>query len=545
MAAALETATLKEAVVALEAGEAVVFPTDTVVGLGVSVEAARSPQSLFDIKERDEGKPIAWLVGGPDDLARYGREVPALAFALAERFWPGPLTMIVRASEHVPTAFAGADGSIGLRMPNSASSLDLIRAAKSPLATTSANMAGEVAPATVADLDPRIAQRASCIYVSEKALECASDSPLPSGEASTVVSFVDGDVRVVREGAITMEDIESIVITQVAEVEQPAQTFAQLAPEQVVPAVVDEESSFPSADGASTIYARWWLPASQQPRAIVQIIHGMCEHIGRYDHFARFLAAQGFAVCGHDHIGHGRSVASLEDLGCLPPKTGKAVMVADVHSLRKLAAERFPELPHILFGHSMGSFVARAYVAKHGEGLVGAVICGTGNQPLALSKGGNLLANILCATKGPRSTSNLIHNMAVGSYGKAIPGATSPHDWISTDLAVIRAYADDPLCGYMFSVGGYAALTDLTGEVVTPVCAGGVPKALSLLYIAGAEDPVGECGKGVRAAADLVKKAGVHDVQTIIYDGMRHEILNEPGKAQVYADVLAWIEGRL
>ncbi|MBR3690472.1 MAG: lysophospholipase [Eggerthellaceae bacterium] len=309
--------------------------------------------------------------------------------------------------------------------------------------------------------------------------------------------------------------------------------------------VTREEFSFPSADGVSTIHARWWLPVAAKPRAIVQLIHGMSEHIGRYDQFASFLVSCGFAVCGHDHIGHGRSVSSPEEFGCLPAKQGASIMVADAQRLRQIAAERFPGLKHFVFGHSMGSFVARSLVSKHGQGLAGAIICGTGNQALALSKAGNALANLLCKLRGPRSTSSLIHNMAIGAYAKAIKDAKTPNDWLSHDEKLVESYALDPLCGYMFSVSGYAALTKLTGEVVTPACAAGVPKDLPLLYIAGEQDPVGDCGKGVRAAARLVRSAGVNDVELIMYADMRHEILNEFGKEKVYADVLEWLEGRL
>ncbi|MBR3689724.1 MAG: L-threonylcarbamoyladenylate synthase, partial [Eggerthellaceae bacterium] len=147
-----ETAQLDEAVRALSSGLAVAFPTDTVVGLGVSVEAASSPEAIYAIKQRNEGKPIAWLVFGEADLARYGRDVPPLAFELARRYWPGPLTIIVRASERVPAAFCAIDGSIGLRMPDSKTALALIEAAGCPLATSSANIAGCPAPARIADL---------------------------------------------------------------------------------------------------------------------------------------------------------------------------------------------------------------------------------------------------------------------------------------------------------------------------------------------------------------------------------------------------------
>lgn len=649
--ASVKPAHLAEAAAALGRGEAVVFPTDTVLGLGVSVESAANPHLLFDIKRRDEGKPVAWLVSGTDDLRRYGAAVPELAVELAKRYWPGPLTLVVRASEAVPTAFRGANGSIGLRMPNHPAALALVQAAGCPLATTSANIAGEPAPARFEDLDPRIAAKAGCVFagrgssageeilgdgrlstedsspisgsalvpdpvsaasaegvdeggkkpdcdcptvsaafsegVGEEALAegeppcalpaaAASRASGASGEASTVVDFTGASPRILREGAVKMSDIENL-----AEELASREAGPGAAPE--APAawseVVREEASFPSADGASTIHARWWLPAcalrpaqaprldqptesdqpapstqpaestppiqpaeTQAPRAVVQLVHGMAEHIGRYDQFAAFLAEAGFAVCGHDHIGHGASASSPADWGCLPPKTGADVMVEDAHRMRQLAATRFPGVPHVIFGHSMGSFVVRSYVARHGAGLAGAVVCGTGNQALLLSKSGNALANLLCALRGPRFVSGLLHNMAVGAYGKAVKNARTPDDWICTDPAVVDAYAADSACGYRFSAGGYAALTSLTAEVVTEACAARIPKDLSVLFIAGAEDPVGDFGRGVEAAADLVKKAGVADVTTVIYEGMRHEVLNERGRERVWADVAEWME---
>lgn len=575
-AQSIDVTTRAEAASALASGKAVAFPTDTVVGIGVAVEAARTPDALYEIKQREPGKPIAWLVGGVSDLAHYGDNVPELAFELARRHWPGALTIIVPAAQTVPAAFRGADGSIGLRMPAAPAALELIESAGCPLATSSANMAGEDAPASINQLDPRIVDRVACVYAGEgdsaelapapAAPAAPADAPAPavsslpldtdsqgamrqpSGEASTVVSFMDGTPRVVREGAVTMDDI----IAAQAAIDQAAQAAFDQAASALADSVIREEFSFPSADGVSTIHARWWLPAAPadpatpaQPRAIVQLVHGMSEHIGRYDAFAAFLASKGFAVCGHDHIGHGRSVSSPKDFGCLPAKEGKDIMVADAHRVRQLAAERFPGLKHLLFGHSMGSFVVRSYVSKHGEGLAGAIVCGTGNQALALSKAGNFLANLLCTLRGPRTLSPLIHSMSIGAYAKAIPNARTPHDWLSHDPAVADAFAADPTCGFPFSVSGYAALTSLTGEVVTPACAAGVPKDLPLLYIAGEGDPVGDCGKGVRAAVELVRDAGVRDVSLILYPDMRHEILNEFGKAQVYADVLEWMEGRL
>lgn len=305
---------------------------------------------------------------------------------------------------------------------------------------------------------------------------------------------------------------------------------------------------FLSYDGVSTIKGQVWEPlktrgaARSTPRGVIQIVHGMVEHVGRYDEFARFLVEQGFVVCAADHIGHGRSVSDPSELGCLPVD-GKETLIADVHELRRTVTSRYSrQTPYILFGHSMGSFIVRAYLARYGEGVFGAVICGTGQQPLALSKAGNALARFLARTKGPEYRSSLLDSMGVGAYAKQIKNSRTQHDWISTDPAVVDAYGADELCGAMFSVGGYATLTDLTAEVVSATCAEAVPKNIPLLFIAGALDPVGACGKGVKAAAGLMQRAGVQDVEVKLYEGMRHEILNEPGRAQVYADVVSWIE---
>ena len=306
---------------------------------------------------------------------------------------------------------------------------------------------------------------------------------------------------------------------------------------------------FKSHDGKSQIKGCIWAIEGKDrtpgvnPRAIVHLVHGMSEHMGRYDDFATYLARKGYVVCGADFVGHGRSVSSDDELGCLPVENGKEVLLEDVHELRKIVAARFSrQTPYVMFGHSMGSFVVRAYVARHGEGLAGAVVCGTGNQSRLLSRAGNLLARAIAKTKGENARSMLLHNMGAGAFSKGIENPRTQLDWLSVDEAVVNAYEEDPLCGAIFSVGGYATLTDLTAEVVTAASASAIPKTLPLFYIAGDCDPVGENGKAVQAAASLAYRAGVKKVQLKLYPGMRHEILNEPGKAEVYEDVLNWLE---
>lgn len=307
-------------------------------------------------------------------------------------------------------------------------------------------------------------------------------------------------------------------------------------------AFVRSELTVPSVDGSSFLHVVIWVPAQQKPHACVQLVHGMAEHIGRYHDFAAYLASQGYVVFGHDHIGHGHSAASEDELGCLPLHRGKDILVEDVHEVRLALWNYYRSLPLFLFGHSMGSYVARLYCARYAEGLSGVILCGTGQQAALLSRLGNVLARILGTVRGVSYQSPLLHRLVVGAFSAAIKDARTPEDWISTDPAVVDAYRADPLSGVMFSAGGYAALTDLTAEAVSMNTARETPTTLPILFIAGEEDPVGNCGKDVIKAAGQYRQAGIETVTTILYPGMRHEILNEPSHTTVYRDVLDWME---
>ena len=308
---------------------------------------------------------------------------------------------------------------------------------------------------------------------------------------------------------------------------------------------------FKSHDGKTRINAKLWTcpafgtgeqPGAQKPKGVVQIVHGMAEYIDRYDELAEYLVGRGFVVCAEDHIGHGKSAAGPQEFGHMPAYGGKDILIGDVHTLYRMVRGIFPDVPYVLYGHSMGSFIARAYIARYGDELSACVLSGTGNVPAALSKGGRILALALAALRGETYRSAFVDNMGAGAYGKKIENARTPLDWLSTDPAVVDAYIADDLCGFMFTVGGYATLLDLTAEVVTPACAEQVPKNLPVLFVAGDGDPVGDMGEGVRAAARLLRTAGVQRVDERIYEGMRHEIHNEFGREQVFDDIATWIE---
>ena len=308
-----------------------------------------------------------------------------------------------------------------------------------------------------------------------------------------------------------------------------------------------EELRFPSADGRSTIRALvWWpaLAAGTRARGVVQVIHGMAEHVERYDALARLFASRGFVVCGDDHAGHGAS-CDPDGYGCLPARGGAEALVADEHTLRRLVTERMgSDAPYLLLGHSLGSYIARVYLAEHGEGLAGVILSGTGTLPVAVSWAGHALARLICAVRGEKYRSKLLDGMGVGGYARAVPGPTGC-EWLSHNEKNVATYVADPRCGFMFSAGGYAAVTKLTARACSLAWARRAPHDVPLLFVSGAEDPVGDNGRGVRAAAELARRASQRHVDVHIYEGMRHEIFNEDDGGRVMADVLSWVEERL
>lgn len=299
--------------------------------------------------------------------------------------------------------------------------------------------------------------------------------------------------------------------------------------------------SYPSHDNALTIRALVWEPDDAarpdfSPRAVVQIVHGMSEHVERYAPFAEFLVGRGFVVCANDHVGHGKT-AGERDLGHMPLANGADVLVEDVHALREKVCERYPHARHVMFGHSMGSFVTRVYLTRHADGLSAAIMCGTGQQPRIQAVAGRVITRLIAQIRGERHVSRFVDSLGAGAYGRAIKDARTDVDWISSDPDVVDEYIADPLCGQPFTVGAYATLASLVADATDARLARRVPKDLPLLFVAGAEDPVGDCGRGVARAVDEYRNAGVRLVEMGIYPGARHEILNEPCHEAVWHDV--------
>ncbi len=297
------------------------------------------------------------------------------------------------------------------------------------------------------------------------------------------------------------------------------------------------------SNGKGRIRCGLWQPEGQ-PRAIVQIVHGIAEHIGRYDEFARFLTAHGFLVAAEDHMGHGKSVSDDTVQGYF--YGGWDAAVADVYALTRHVQAEYPGVPYFILGHSMGSFLTRTYLFQYPEaGLRGAVISGTGWQsPAALSLG---LAICRGEAKklGETNSSPLIQKLIFGAYNKQFPDARTENDWICTVPEVVDAYEADPMCGFKPSIGLAREMLLGIRMIQQKENLAKMPKDLPVFFFAGAHDPVGASGKGVRRAEEAFKKAGMRDVSCRIYPDGRHEMLNEANKEEVFDDVLSWLEAKL
>ncbi len=258
-----------------------------------------------------------------------------------------------------------------------------------------------------------------------------------------------------------------------------------------------KEFSYPSSDGVHTIHAHEWFPQSS-PIAVIQIVHGVAEHIGRYQHLAQFLTAYGFVVCGEDH----------------------------------------------LLGHSMGSFLTRTYLIRWPGTVDGAVLSGTGQEKAPLVAFGRLLAGGLAALKGPDYVSPLIYELSLGAYNKKFQPARTRADWLSRDRDMVDANLNDPLCAFQPTVSMFRDMMEGLQFIASKKNLSKMDVDTPIYFLSGDQDPVGSMGKGVRKVEAMFRSAGCRDVTVKLYAGGRHEMFNELNRQEVMEDLLVWLEQR-
>ena len=301
---------------------------------------------------------------------------------------------------------------------------------------------------------------------------------------------------------------------------------------------------FQSSTGRTSIHALKCVPDSK-PRAVVQIAHGIAEHIDRYRPFMEFLADNGFVAAGNDHLGHGKSIRVPEEQGFFAEKDGWWRVVDDMDKLHDIMSNEYPELPYVLFGHSMGSFLTRTYLIKHPDKYDGVILSGTGHQSPALVLGGNAAASVMAKLNGAMGDGAKLDSLAFGSYLNKIENPRTKFDWLSRDTEQVDKYIADPLCGFVGKIGLYRDMMQGIKFITDKKNIAQMNKEKPVYFMSGDGDPVGDYGKGVERAYEAFCDAGLHDVFMRLYPGGRHEMLNETNKEQVYQDILSWLNEKI
>ncbi len=292
--------------------------------------------------------------------------------------------------------------------------------------------------------------------------------------------------------------------------------------------------------GKGMIHGCRWEPEGK-PKAVLQIVHGIAEHISRYEEFARFMARQGFLVVGEDHMGHGGSIGDSGVPGYFDGGWFKAV--ADTHRLLSYTRMEQPDIPYILLGHSMGSFMVRTMLAKYPKvNISAAIISGTAWMHRGVINTGHAAASLVCKTEGPDTHSKMLTAMMFSGNNRRVEHKRTEYDWLTRDADCVDAYLADPLCGFTVTAGLVRDMMTGLRYIQEPEHLEKMRKDLPVLFISGGDDPVGGYGDGVTKAWKEFSKAGMERAEIRLYPMCRHELLNEINKDEVYAYILSWLQ---
>ena len=303
--------------------------------------------------------------------------------------------------------------------------------------------------------------------------------------------------------------------------------------------MITKQLEYPSATGLCTIKALAWLPEGSV-KAVVQLVHGMAEHISRYQPVAEYLTGLGYAVYAEDHAGHGESVNGKGRKGFFANENGWSLLIADIDTLHKKAKAEHPGVRHILYGHSMGSFLARTYASRYPEEFDAYIFSGTAgkNPVLGMAK---LIAKLQIKKLGPDVPCETLNKLAFGAYNKKIESPRTPFDWLTTVDQVVDDYIADEFCGFTFTASAFRDLFDGLTEITGKAWAEKV-KNVPIYLLAGKQDPVGGYGKGVVEVCKNLKDTGHTKVVLQLYENGRHEMHNESNRDEVLRGVAAFIK---
>lgn len=301
-----------------------------------------------------------------------------------------------------------------------------------------------------------------------------------------------------------------------------------------------EEFCYSSSDGKTKIRALKWIP-EYEIKAVMQISHGMFEHIERYDEFASYMAEHGILTVGNDHLGHGNSVAGEDSRGYFGEPDGNHALIEDMHRIMNIIKNENPDVPYFILGHSMGSFLARQFITLYGSEIDGAIISGTGQQSLKLIKFGIYITKLIASVKGWKYRSKFVDFLALGGNNNKFKPARTKFDWLTRDADIVDNYISDSRINFIFTLNGFHNMFKGMLAMNEQESLNRIPENLPMLFLSGDCDPVGNFGKEVVKAFDIYKKLGMKNISMKLYKGDRHEILNELDREQIYEDILMWI----
>lgn len=296
------------------------------------------------------------------------------------------------------------------------------------------------------------------------------------------------------------------------------------------------------SDDGHRMYTYLFIP-DIKPKAIVQIVHGLGEHAGRYKEIAEKLNKEGFLVCADDHRGFGRSTVSKDQMGHMADKNGHELIIEDMKHLMVNTKADYPNLPYFMMGHSMGSFLTRGFLIKYHKDLNGAIIMGTRGKPKGIETLGKTIANIQKSLFGGRKRAYLLDKLSVGGYGKKyFPKDKSDLAWLTSDKEEIKkAQEDEYFADKPASIETYVQLFELIDKISDKNNYSSMDKNFPILLISGDRDPVGDMGKGVKWVYEMYKSLGLNDVNISLYKDGRHEILNDVQRDDVANEIIAWL----
>ena len=294
-----------------------------------------------------------------------------------------------------------------------------------------------------------------------------------------------------------------------------------------------------AADGAA-LFVHGWRPEAPA-RSVVQIVHGMAEHGGRYARLAAALTDAGYAVYAGDLRGHGRSARAPGDLGFFAARDGWSKCLDDIWRVNRRIAADHPGAPIVLLAHSMGSFLAQHLIGVHGDSLAGVVLSGTSGKPSALAMAGRLIARLERLRRGPRGRSALLQSLAFDGFNKQFAPARTAFDWLSRDTAEVDKYIADPLCGFAVAIQLWIDVLDGLSAATSAQHQARIPKRLPIYVISGSCDPVGGNTRSVAQLLAAYRQAGLDRIAHHFYADARHELFNETNRDEVTRDLITWL----